>query len=413
MMHPTPIVELLVALGIGGLIGIERERSESGGRFAGSRTLPLVALLGALVQQYFPNLLVAAFLSFMVLVVVAYFGKVLMERDIGLTTSVATILTFIYGAMATHSEQGMTYAVVFGVLTTSMLAAKGPIHHFAERIGRREMVDTLKFFIVALVVLPLLPDRELEVLLGLNPRFVWLMVVFVSGISYSAYLLTRLLGTERGIGVTGVLGGLVSSTATAVSMAERAKAEPGVTGIAGISIVIASMAMLPRILIEVSVVNPGLLPVVGPPVIAMAVAGVSIGFLVFRSHRHVGREVEEMELENPFRLKPALIFGFFFALILLVSREGSAAFGDVGVYVTAILSGIADVDAITLSLGNLASRGDISPGTASVGIVLAAVTNTLVKLGIAAFMGTRRLGRTVAPAMLVAAAVGLALVVMM
>lgn len=407
MVNPATAVELLVALGIGGLIGMERERAESGGRFAGSRTLPLVALLGALVQRYLPDLMVAAFLSFMVLVTVAYLGKVLLERDIGLTTSVATILTFVFGAMATQGEQGLTYAVVFGVITTSLLAAKEPIHGFADRIGRREMADTLKFLILALVVLPLLPNREMDLLLGLNPRFVWLMVVFVSGISYSAYLLTKLLGTERGIGATGVLGGIVSSTATAVSMAERAKAEPGVTGIAGVAIVIASMAMLPRILIEVSVVNPELLPVVAPPIVAMAVAGVAVALIAFRRYRAGGSEIEEVELDNPFRLKPALLFGAFFALILIVSREGSAAFGDVGVYVTAVLSGVADVDAITLSLSRLSGQGSVSNEAAAIGIVLAAVTNTVVKLGIAVAMGTMRLGRAVAPAMLVAAAVGL------
>lgn len=406
----SPAVEIFVALGIGALVGIERERSEPD-TFAGSRTLPLVALFGALVQAFFPDVLPFAFALLVVLVTVAYAGKAFIHGDIGLTTGVATVLTFLYGAMATHSETGLTLAVVFGTLTTAILASKKPIHSFASRIGRREMRGTLKFLIVALVVLPLLPDRSLDVLLGLNPRFVWMMVVFVSGISYSAYLLTRLLGPERGIGLTGVLGGLVSSTATSMSMAEKAREEPLLTKIYGVSIVIASLAMLPRILIEVLVVNRGLLLYVGPPVTAMAAVGLSAALLLFKRYRSA--DAVDVELKNPFRLRSALLFGAFFALILLVSREGNTMFGDAGIYATALLSGLADVDAITLSLSSLALDGQVSAQAASTGIVLAAVTNTLVKLGIAWFLGTSRLGRAVAPAMLLVVAAGIGTVLLL
>jgi len=403
-------VRLLVALGIGGLLGIERERSEPD-TFAGSRTLPLVALLGALVQEFMPDLLLPVFVAFLLLVTVAYGAKAFVAGDIGMTTAVATALTFVYGAMATHSDTGFTYAVILGILTTAVLAAKAPIHSFAERIGKDEMRDTIKFLILAGVVLPLLPNRPMDAVLGLNPRFVWLMVVFVSGISYSAYLLTKLLGPERGIGLTGLLGGFVSSTATAMSMSERARKEPVVTDISGLAIVVASMAMMPRVLVELSVVNRDLLATATLPLLAMGAVGVIISLALFWQVRK--RTGPDIELKNPFRIKPALLFGAFFALILLVSEKGSTTFGDLGVYVTAVVSGLADVDAITLSLGRLAAQGQIPSDVATTGIILAAITNTSVKLGIAWVVGSPRLGKLVTPAMGGAILTGLVFVVLL
>jgi uncharacterized membrane protein (DUF4010 family) len=404
----TVVFRLFVALGVGTLVGLERERSESAGFFAGSRTLPLVALFGALLNEFFVDLLIPGFVTLGLVVVVAYAGKVLTEDDVGTTTAVAVLLTFVYGAMTTQSEEGLVLAVVLGIVTTSLLAAKPWMHKFAEGIEQKELTDMLKFLLVAPVALVLLPDSEMDALFGLNPSFVWLMVVLVSGISLGAYLLTKYVGHKRGVALSGVLGGMASSTATAVSLSSRAKTEKVYTGVYAFAISIASMAMFPRVLIEVAVVNPSLLPSVGVPVGAMISVGVVLAFVVFA--RDEEDEAVEVEPSNPFRIRPAVIFGVFFGVVLVIFRECACAFGESGIYATAFFSGLADVDAITLSLGSLSAQGEISEATATVGVIIGSAMNTLVKFGIAVFFGGRELGKKVGLVLVTTAATGLVVV---
>ena len=396
---------LFVAFGVGALIGLEREQSESGGTFAGSRTFPLFALYGALVQAFVPETLPLAVLALAGPLTVAYTAKVWLERDIGLTTLTAALLTVVLGALTTHSVRGMVLAVVVGGTVTVLLSAKGRIHGFADRIEEAERVATVKFVLVVLVVLPLLPDREVAVLLGLNPRFVWWMVVLVTGLSFVAYVASRSVGARRGIAMTGVLGGFVSSTATAVSMAERATESPSLYRICAFSTVVAAIVMFPRALIEVAVVNPALLPSVVVPLGAMTVVGALVAAGVY--WRTSAEGTIEAEVENPFRLGPALVFGVLFAVVLLVSEYANARLGASGVYATAFVSGLADVDAITLSLSALAADGSVAPDVATTGIVLAAVANTLVKAGLVWVLGTRALGRLVMGILGVVTVVGL------
>ena len=401
------VVAVFIALGIGLLIGIEREWSDPENLFAGSRTLPLIAGFGALVQAFFPNLLPLALVFVAGLVVVAYVAKVFTTGDIGMTTAVATMLTFVYGAMATHSDTGLRLAVALGTVTMALLAEKRLIHEFAARLNEAEMRASLKFLIVALVVFPLLPPERISFLRDLNLRFVWLMVVFVSGISLVGYVLATLVGNRAGLELTGVLGGMVSSTATAVSMAENARRNPSLTGLCGVATVIASLTMFPRILVEVLVVNPTLFAPVLLPVAGMVLVGVLVSRFVYRD---VQEEPLETDVENRFRLRPALLFGLFFALVLVATTALSAEFGTTGVYSAALIAGIVDVNAITISLSDLARSGAISTATAASGIVLAASVNTAAKIGIVWLFGTRALGRTVLLSLGVVAVVGIGLV---
>jgi uncharacterized membrane protein (DUF4010 family) len=294
-------------------------------------------------------------------------------------------------------------------VVTALLSAKGPIHNFAEGVDDDERRATVKFILVVFVALPLLPDREIEALSGLNPRFVWLMVVFVSGLSFAAYLLSQVLGTERGIAATGMLGGFVSSTATAVSMAEQAAENPTLYQVCAFSTVVAATVMFPRALVEVAVVNPSLLPHVAVPLGAMTAVAAAAGVAVY--WRATATMEAETEIENPFRLRPALFFGAIFAVVLLVSEQANAVLGSSGVYATAFVSGLADVDAMTLTLSRLAAEGTVSEPVATTGIVIAATANTLVKAGISWVIGTRQLGRIVTVVLAAAAATGLALAV--
>ncbi|WP_226023829.1 MgtC/SapB family protein [Halomicrobium salinisoli] len=403
------VVRLGIAFGIGALIGLEREQAESAGSIAGSRTFPLFAIVGALVQAFFPSMLPVVLAALALALTVAYGARAWFERDVGLTTLTAALLTVVLGAMTMHSDRGVVVAVVVGGVVTVLLSAKGVIHEFAEGIDERERRASVKFILVVLVVYPLLPDRELDALLGLNPRFVWLMVVFVTALSFAGYVLSRVIGTERGIAVTGALGGFVSSTATTVSMAERTSEAASLSRICAFSTVIASAVMFPRALVEVAVVDRTLLPSVALPLGAMTVVGaVAAAALYWRA---TAESDLDADVENPFQLRPALFFGLVFAAVLLISETAHARLGASGVYATAFVSGLADVDAITLTLSRLAAEGEVSRPVATTGIVVGAIANTATKAGLAWLIGTRRHARLVTAALAAVSVVGLAVAV--
>ena len=399
---------VFVAFAIGGLIGLEREKAESGGTFAGSRTFPLFAVIGALVYAFFPAVLPVAVGALAVPLTVAYGGKIWIEQDIGLTTLTASILTVILGALTTHSQRGAELAVVVGGAVTVLLSAKGVIHDFVDRIGEDERRATSKFILVVVVILPLLPDRELDVLAGLNPQFVWLMVVFVTGLSFAAYILSRIVGSKRGIALTGIVGGFISSTATTVSVAEQTADAPSLYPVSTFAIVSASVIMFPRALIEVAFLNPALLSQVVVPLGAMTATGALAGAVLY--WRSTDENAVETELTNPFRLRTALFFGVVFAVVLLVSESANTWFGVSGVYATAFVSGLADVDAITITLSTLAAEGSISPAVATTGIVIGAIANTMVKAALVWILGTRQLGKLVTGVLGIVSAVGIAVV---
>jgi len=400
MVDPAtdPFVEVLfhlfVGVGLGALIGLEREQSESGGTFAGSRTFPLFALYGALVAAFFPTSLSLAIGVLVIPLTVAYAGKIRYEQDIGLTTVMAALLTAILGATAMHSDTGAVVAIIVGGAITVLLSVKDPIHEFANRIEETERLASVKFILVVLVVLPALPNRSLDVLYGLNPRFIWLMVAFVTGLGFVAYVLAQFLSPERSVALTGIIGGFVSSTATTVSMAEKTVQNETLSHVCAFAVVTASIVMFPRALIEVAVINPDLFTSAAVPLGAMTLVGVvAAGTLYWRTT--TAETVEPNELKNPFRLRPALLFGVIFAVVLLVSEYAHEWLGTSGVYATAFLSGLADVDAMTITLSKLAAEGTISTEVATTGIVIAAIANTMVKAALAWLLGTDRLGRLV------------------
>jgi uncharacterized membrane protein (DUF4010 family) len=232
------------------------------------------------------------------------------------------------------------------------------------------------------------------------------MVVFISGISYAGYILMKIVGPERGLGLTGVVGGLVSSTAVVTAMAARVKESDALMKAAVFAAVVASSMMFLRIFFAVLVINSSLVPYLAAPMVVMGVLGILLGIAVWRSST-----VKEMEtkvkLKNPFSLKPALIFGALFISILYISKIASIYFGSQGVYVASIISGVADVDAITISMALLAQNGTISSVTAVTAITLASISNTIVKFGIALFLGTRGFGKNIGVLFAIIIAAGL------
>lgn len=395
-MHIDLILKFLIALAIGALIGAERERKQlNKSEFAGIRTFILIALFGiisAFISEFYPNFIIISFLGLIVLVGLSYMASTRENGDIGITTEVVALLTFVLGALC-YTDEGIMIAPIFAIIITALLAAKSYLHGFIRKISEKELTNTLKFLIIAFVILPLLPNQTMGPLDVFNPYQIWLVVVFISAISYAGYILMKLIGAERGLGVTGVIGGLVSSTAVTTAMASRVKESEFVIRAAVFAVVIASSMMFLRVLFEVAVINPDLTPLLVIPMLGMGIVGIILSILAWKLTK-IKEFGPEIELKNPFSLKPALIFGLLFIVILFVSKVADIYFGSSGLYVASIISGIADVDAITISMALLA-KTTISPEVAVTAITLAAISNTIVKFLIALLFGTRKFGQMV------------------
>ncbi len=396
----TALYGFLISLGVGALVGIERERRlqrKDERQVAGVRTFILIALLGttaALVAEdnpYFSAVIVAGGI---LLIGAGYYLSSTRTNDIGLTTEVAQLLVFAFGYLA-YDEGTRNVSVMLGIITAVLLALKEHLHEFAKDIQKYEFIDTLKFAVIAFIILPLLPDRTIDPWGVVNPHQLWLLVVLISGISYVGYILVKVLGVERGLGLTGFLGGLSSSTAVTTAMASKTSRNSSVVKPAAFAAVIASTVMFPRIVFEVAVVDRGLLAEVAVPVAVMFLAGLAAALLLWRSKKDIKAD---LDLKTPFALKPALKFGAFFLIVLLLQHFGKTYFGSGGLYAVSLVSGLADVDAITLSTARMASTGDINSQTAVNAIVLAAMANTVMKAVYAYVIGNRGFGNLVAAA---------------
>ena len=426
MERLEPFLSLGLALAAGTLIGFEREQSrptdETKESFlGGARTLPLFALVGAVsvllsgsVGLWFPAIAFAGVVSLLAL---SFAADLRTGRHRGLTSEAALLLTFLLGALsATDGAFGSTETKVYVVLAvtvvaTVLLSLKPRLHAFLRKASVEDVSATLKFLLVAVVVLPQLPRRTFGPLDVLNPFDIGLMAVLIAGISFTGYVAIRLLGPSRGVLVTAAVGGLASSTAVALSFSGRAKQTPELRHGCALAVVLASTIMFPRVLVEVAVVNAALLPRVALPIAAMGLGGLVASFILWRRTQH-RQGAPEVVFHNPFELGTAIKFAALFALVLLGAKAATTFFGSAGSYLAGALAGLTDVDAITLSMANL-SRESIPHKVASTTIFIGAVSNTLVKAGIATVVGGWAFGREVALAFGgIVAAGGLGLVVM-
>lgn len=397
------------ALGIGLLIGLQREyasvvQDHLVELFAGVRTFALLSLLGCTAAfaadlTQMPAVFVTILVLAGVLITVAYFQG--SERgDLGLTTEIAALVTILAGALCYWDLVPLAAAV--GVTTTVLLALKLQAQSFVRHLTPEDVYATLKFAVITAVVLPVLPRTPLgpppfDVLIPYN---VWLMVVFISGIGFLGYVLIKLVGARRGIGLTGILGGLVSSTAVTLSFAQRSRDEEGLARTFALAVVLAWTIMFPRVLIEVAALNPPLLRILWIPMAAAGIAGLAYCAYLYGT-REPARETAAQEFRNPFRLGPAFTFGLLYAVILLAAHTARMYLGDTGVYLSSIASGLADVDAITLSMAELSQDPSrLDRATAARAIVLAAASNTLVKGGIVLSTGSAPLRRAILPGLL-------------
>jgi uncharacterized membrane protein (DUF4010 family) len=403
---------LALALALGLLIGLERGWHEreipEGGRVAGIRTFGLIGLGGGLAVQVVgpgqPLALAVVFAGFASLLISAHLAVVRRSGDLGVTTMVAALLTFLLGAAAGAGE--MAIAAALAVVIALLLSVKPTLHRLLQRIEYRELLAVLRLLLISVVLLPVLPDRGLGPWGALNPYQLWWMVVLITGISFCGYVAIRLVGAARGLMLTGMLGGLTSSTAVTLSFARLSRQGPAGSSLLAAGAVAASATMLPRILLIVGFLDIALAQRLLWPLGGAAVVAYGAAAWLWRASRDAAGTAD-IKIDNPFEFWLALRFGVLLAAIMLLSRAVPAWFGTNGLYALATFAGLGDVDAISLSMAQH-SGGDIAPSIAAAAIAIAALANTVVKIALACLVGSRALAVRIAISLLAAMLAGAA-----
>ncbi len=388
---------MALALGLGFLVGLQRERVDTA--IAGVRTFSLITLLGLIAGQLAEPLGIgiplAALLGLVVLLWIGNWIKLRQdELDPGLTTEIAALLMFAVGLVLSLGRT-VEAMVVTGAVAV-LLQGKETLHRFARRIGEDEFRAMTRLVLLALVILPILPNRSFGPYEVLNPFEIWLMVVLIVGISLAAYLAYELLGGRAGLVAAGSFGGIISSTAATIGFARRGRGSEPHARSAALAIMIASTIVFGRVLLEIGVVASGILLTVGLPlaVMMLAMAGITLGLFFVASPE---REDSMYEEEAPSDLRTALVFGLLYAVVLLAVAAAKEHFGPRGLFFVAALSGLTDMDAITLSTAQLIQSGQLTADTGWRMILVGGMSNLVFKGAAVALIGGRKPLRWVAP----------------
>ncbi len=387
---------MLVAMAIGLLIGGEREWSQrdrnSEKVMAGIRTFGLLGLLGSLAvllnEFLHPMAWAIILVAVIALVIAGYIAETRASGDWGMTTEIAMLGTFLLGSLAMADQA--TLAAGLGVLIALLLSMKSFLHNQVHRLSEHEISGTLKLLFISVVLLPLLPNETMGWLDVFNPYVTWWMVVAIAGLGFAAYVAVRVVGPSSGIILTAALGGMVSSTAMTITLSRLSRNVRHPQTLAA-GLLLTSSLMFPRMLLETAFVSPAMAKAIVVPLgLAMLCYLIGVGMLLWHATRQTSLDHEPIEqtLKNPFEMGPALKFSILLVAIMFLVEIARHWFGEAGVLVTAAISGAADVDAITLSLARLSNQG-LDQGIATNGVLLAAMSNSLVKLALAGSIGGR------------------------
>ena len=382
------------SLAIGLLIGLERERRPEAK--AGLRTFALVSLFGTLSAMLSerltsPWILAVALLTTGLMIIAAYLQDDSTKTDPGTTTVAAVQVAFCLGAVVWFGQG--TLAVMLAILATVLLYFKAELKGLTERLTRTDLVSILQFAVLSFVVLPILPDRNYPPFDALNPHQVWLMVVLIAGVSLAGYIALRVFGPRAGAPLLGVLGGLVSSTATTTVYARHARSQENMVALSVVVILLANLVVLVRIGVLMAVAAPRVLPALLPVLASALALGFAATLLRWRGIKS-GGATPMPQVTNPTEIRSALAFGAAYALVLVLAAALNNAFGAEGLYVVALVSGLTDVDAITLSSARLFELGQLQSREATVAVTLALLANLGFKLGIVMVVGGSRLARS-------------------
>ncbi|MGE0240957.1 MAG: MgtC/SapB family protein [Parvibaculaceae bacterium] len=395
------LLRLGMALAIGFLIGLERgwkdRTEEEGQRTAGLRTFALIALLGgifgALTKDQDFLLLASGFIIVSAALAAFFWREGVSEDDFSATSLVAVMLTFMLGALAVLGDPAVAAAA--GVATVGLLATKVQLHGWLARITWPELRAGLILLAMTFIALPLLPHRAIDPYGALNPYELWLMTILIAAVSFAGYAAIRIAGPERGTVLAAAAGGLVASTAVTLTLARLARDNPARVRLLGGSVVLSGAVMLLRVLAVVAIINLTFAQSLAPALLAGAVAMLLLAFWLIRSAPAERKEGgADIKLKNPFDLLEVLRFGLILTAVMLLAVAARHFFGEAGLIGLAAISGLADVDAITLSMAKTAGT-DTTSGPA-LAILTAVGVNTVAKNFYAAYVGGGRLGLIVA-----------------
>lgn len=367
------------SLGIGVLMGLVRERRP--GTLAGLRTFSLIALLGTLGGLLSER----AEASWLLPAALLVLGAMMIAGDRndeahepGTTSTVAVLLCFCLGAMVWFGP--LLPAVALGLLSTALLHFKPALRGFATRLTPADVSSLLRFAAVSLLVLPILPDQGYGPYAALNPYRIWLMVVLISGLSLGGYLLLQIIGSGSGVVLLGVLGGLVSSTATSLTFSRQVRDDPEQLRSARLVILIANLVVLLRLAALALAVSPAALPALAPMLACGFVFGAMV--VMWTLHRLPAAEQGALVIRNPGEMRAALSFAGLYAVVLLGVAWMEDRVGEGGVYLAAAVSGLTDLDAISLSAMEMFNTQRLAPDALALTLLIAYGANLLFKLGL-------------------------------
>jgi uncharacterized membrane protein (DUF4010 family) len=376
----SPALGFLLALAIGFLIGRTREPRPEGPPRPGTRDFLIVAMLGA-VAGHVGNFALASVLFAGVIAALLLMRAEHPERN-GITTELAAIATFALAGLCLTSDR--EFGAGLGIVLALILAERDQVRRFVlEGISDQEYVDTLTFLGLIFIIYPLLPAGTYGPFGFFDPRKIWLFVILVSGVSYVGYFLTKYAGDARGALLTAVLGALASTTAYTTGISRAVSEAPDTAIPAARNAIIANSILFPRMILIVAVVSPALAIAGIPAFAAMMLAGFGAAFVLGITARKDDATVAASTFRNPFSLAPALKFGVVFAAVLLVVNVAKHYLGSGGQMAVSAISGLVDVDAISLSLAGFVNAGTTPARDAVIGMTLAAGVNAIFKSGIA------------------------------
>ena len=387
--------QFITSLAIGLLIGLERERNPSAK--AGLRTFALVSLFGTVTAMLSskidsPWLLIAGLLIVGAMIIAAYFNSASEDHDPGTTTIAALLLCYVLGALVWYGQSRL--AIMLAVTTTTLLYFKPELRGMTQRMTRRDLVSILQFLVLTFIVLPILPDQNYGSYGAFNPYQVWMMVVLISGLSLAGYVALHWSGNRYGPVLLGFLGGVVSSTATTLAYARHGRDNESMLHLSATVILIASQVVLLRLLVVSAVIAPAVLPKLLLPMGTGLVFGVIATLLGWKKLNN-NVELPKPGSSNPTEIPAALSFALLYVVILLAAAWLSDIAGHKGLYAVAAISGLTDVDAITLSSLRLFDLEKMSGVHAITSIAIAFLANMLLKFGLVFFIGGRHLARHV------------------
>jgi len=411
------IILLGTALAIGLLIGVERgwksREVKEGERIAGLRTYGITGLLGGgagLLAQYLDAIVLGfVFLAFTGAVTAAYIMRRNSSDDVSITGLVSLLLTFVLGTLATLDHASL--AASAAVVTALLLRFKDVLHGWLRRLERRELHAVLQLLLISVVLLPVLPDQGYGPWQVLNPYEIWWMVVLIASISFVGYFTMKIAGPEKGAVMTALAAGMASSTALTLHFARLSRKQASMKNLLASGILIASGTMFPRVVLIASLINPALFVALLIPMTVMTVVTLFSVVIVWRKNGQRSPD-KPTHLSNPLELKPALFFGGVLVLVMLLGKATMDYFGESGLYLLAAVSGIADVDAINLTLSRM-SVTELSLDVVVWGIVIASASNSLLKGLLAVFVGGTSLALRVLLPLFVTAGAGLTTVWLM